>query len=98
MFPLPAFGNTALLCGLYSDPAGRPRLGFPAEKFPVEGEAVDEPGISGMDLAIAPSGPYFLGLPLFFLSNELASPALAGDGATGGVPVTGVELSVLGAI
>nr|GLL45077.1 hypothetical protein CR513_22049 [Ipomoea trifida] len=91
-------GSKSTLC-LLTDPAGRTFPRFSAEKSITGGGAAEEIGFGDRAMVTAPSGPYFLGLPLFFFPAVASAPAAAMPGGEpNGVAQVASELSLCGRI
>ena len=78
---LPKFSRSYLV--LLTELAGRTFPRFSAEKSITGGGAEDDIGFGDSAIVTVPSGPYFLGLPLFFFAGILAAAAgaVVADGA-----------------
>lgn len=79
--PPPKCSTPSFLCCLNSEPPERLLPRFPDEKSP-EGGAEDGRGIGDNAIVTVPSGPYFLGLPLFFFPVVSDKPPLTGKEVT----------------
>lgn len=93
---LPKLSESILgCCGLPVDPTGRILPRFPPAEKSITGDGAEEEiGLGERAIVTEPSGPYFLGLPLFFFKVVAPGTPAATDGSgvtpiSEGVTVTG---------